>query len=83
MEEHGITQKELAQRAGVSEAFLSDVIHGKKDISKGLAMVLEYALGVPSSFWLNLQAGYDAELISLQEENSFHEDKPRYKRAEE
>ena len=49
LEERGITQKELAQRAGVSEAFLSDVIHGKKDISKGLAMGLEYAFGVPSS----------------------------------
>ena len=42
LEERGLTQKELAQRAGVSEAFLSDVIHGSKDISKGLAMGLEY-----------------------------------------
>lgn len=62
LEERGITQKELAQRAGVSEAFLSDVIHGKQDISKGLAMGLEYALGVPRSFWFNLQANHDAEL---------------------
>lgn len=68
--DRGLTQKELAQRAGVSEAFLSDVIHGKKDISKGLAMGLSYALDVPSSFWLNLQANYDAELLSVQEINS-------------
>jgi HTH-type transcriptional regulator / antitoxin HigA len=74
LEERGITQKELAQRAGVSEAFLSDVIHGKKDISRGLAMGLEYALGIPNSFWLNLQANYDAELLSLQEEESVQED---------
>ena len=74
LEERGITQKELAQRAGVSEAFLSDVIHGKKDISKGLAMGLEYAFGVPSSFWLNLQANYDAELLSLQEEETVEEE---------
>ncbi len=70
LEERGLTQKELAQRAGVSEAFLSDVIHGKKDISKSLAMGLEYALDVPASFWLNLQANYDAELLALQEEES-------------
>ena len=70
LEEHGLTQKELARRAGVSEAFLSDVIHGKKDISKSLAMGLEYALGVPASFWLNLQANYDAELLALHEEGS-------------
>ena len=61
-----LTQKELAQRAGVSEIFLSEVIHGKKNISKELAMSLECALEVPHSFWLNLQANYDAELISLQ-----------------
>ena len=61
LEERNLTQKELAQRAGVSEAFLSDVIHGKKDISKELAWNLECALDVPRSFWLNLQANYDAE----------------------
>ncbi len=74
LEERGITQKELAQRAGVSEAFLSDVIRGKKDISKGLAMGLEYAFGVPSSFWLNLQANYDAELLYLRERDSIQEE---------
>ena len=70
LEDRNLTQKELAQRANVSEAFLSDVIHGKKDISKGLAKGLEYALDIPSSFWLNLQANYDAELLEVQEEES-------------
>ena len=70
LEERGITQKELAQRVGTSEAFLSSVIHGKKDISRGLAKGLEYALGVPSSFWLNLQANYDAEVLERSEEQS-------------
>lgn len=73
LENRSLTQKELAQRAGVSEAFLSDVIHGKKDISKSLAMGLEYAIGVPSSFWLNLQANYNSELLSLQEEETVGE----------
>ena len=74
LESRNLSQKELANRAGVSEAFLSDVIHGKKDISKGLAMGLEYALGVPSSFWLNLQSNYDAELLALQAEDSVTEE---------
>ena len=72
--DRGITQKELAQRTGVSEAFLSDVIRGKKDISKGLAKGLEYAFGVPSSFWLNLQANYDAELLELREAESIRDE---------
>ncbi|MBR1582564.1 MAG: HigA family addiction module antidote protein [Spirochaetales bacterium] len=70
LNERGISQKELANRAGVSEPFLSDVIHGKKDISKGLAKGLEYAFGVSSSFWLNLQANYDSEMMSIREEAS-------------
>ena len=70
LESRGMSQKELAQRAGVSEAFLCEVIHGRKDISKGLAMGLQYALGIPASFWLNLQANYDAELLETQEAES-------------
>ena len=66
LEERNLAQKELAQRAGVSEAFLSEVIRGKKDISKELAAGLECALEVPRSFWLNLQANYDAEKKKLQ-----------------
>lgn len=66
LEERNLTQKELAQRAGVSETFLNEVIHGEKDISKELAMGLECALDVPRSFWLNLQANYDAEKKKLQ-----------------
>lgn len=66
LEERNLTQKELAQRAGVSETFLSEVIHGKKDISKEFAAGLECALEVPCSFWLNLQANYDAEKKKLQ-----------------
>ena len=66
LKERNLTQKELAQRAGVSEAFLSEVIRGKKDISKELAAGLECALEVPRSFWLNLQANYDAEKKKLQ-----------------
>lgn len=61
--ERGITKAELAVRTGVSRAYVSNVIAGKKDISARFAMALEYALGVPKSFWLNLQANYDAEVL--------------------
>lgn len=67
LNERGITQSELAKRTGMSAPYISNVISGEKDISAGLAMALEYALGVPKSFWLNLQANYDAELLELNE----------------
>lgn len=65
LRERGITQKELALRAGVSESFLSDVVQGKQKISKSLALGLQQVLDVPESFWLNLQANYDAEVLAL------------------
>lgn len=70
LEERGITQSELAARTNVSPAYVSNVITGKKDISSRFAMALEYALDVPKSFWLNLQANYDAELLELNEANT-------------
>lgn len=60
--ERGITQAELAARTGVTPAYVCNVVAGKKDISAKFAFALEYALGVPKTFWINLQANYDAEL---------------------
>lgn len=67
LEERGITQAELSSRTGVSAVYVSNVIAGKKGISANFAMGLEYALSVPKSFWLNLQANYESELLELNE----------------
>ena len=61
--ERGISQAELAARTGVTPAYVCNVISGKKDISAKFAFALEYALGISKSFWINLQANYDAELL--------------------
>lgn len=74
LEERGLTQVELAARTGVTPAYISNVISGKKNISANFAMSLEYALGVPKSFWLNLQANYDAELLEYNEEHTITEE---------
>ena len=73
LEDRGITQAELAARTGVSPAYISSVISGKKNNSTKFAMSLEYALNVPKSFWLNLQANYDAELLELNESQTIKE----------
>lgn len=74
LEERGITQAELAMRTGVTPTYVSNVINGKKDISAKFAMALEYALGVKKTFWLNLQANYDAELLELNETETITEE---------
>ncbi|MDE6053029.1 MAG: HigA family addiction module antidote protein [Lachnospiraceae bacterium] len=70
LEDRGITQAELATRTGVTAAYVSNVIAGKKDISANFALSLEYALGVPKSFWINLQANYDADLLEINKEQT-------------
>lgn len=74
LEERNISQVELANRTGTSAAYISNVIAGKKDISSKFAMALEYALDVPKSFWLNLQANYEAEMLELNEASTITED---------
>ena len=74
LKERGISQAELASRTGVTPAYISSVIAGKKNISASFSMKLEYALNVPKSFWLNLQAKYDAELLEFNEEASITEE---------
>ncbi|MCD7863304.1 MAG: HigA family addiction module antitoxin [Lachnospiraceae bacterium] len=81
LEERGITQAELAVQTGVSAAYVSNVIAGKKDISSRFAFALEYALGVPKSFWLNLQANYDAELLEFMESQTITEEERQTREA--
>lgn len=69
LEERNISQAELAYRAGVTGAYISNVINGKKSISTSLAKKLEYALGIKASLWNNLQKNYDEELQEFEELN--------------
>ena len=68
--EREMTQADLAILTGVSPAYINQVIKGKKGISARFALALEYAFGVPMSFWINLQANYDAERLELEKENT-------------
>lgn len=67
LNDRGITQAELAVRTGVTPAYISNVISGKKAVSAKFALALEYALGVSKSFWMNLQAHYETELLEFNE----------------
>ncbi len=58
LSELGMTQTELAARAGWSEKFVSQVVNGKAPISPDTALLLERILGTPASFWMNREAHY-------------------------
>ena len=62
LDERIMTQEELAIRTGYSPKHINEVVRGKKDISSEFANRLEYALGIPAHFWMNLQGIYYKEI---------------------
>lgn len=77
LEDRKMSQKELAARVALTEAYISNVINGQKAISVSLAKKLEYALGIDASFWINLQANYDKELADFEDFNRSERKKRR------
>lgn len=62
----GMSQAELAERLGRSVPKLNELIKGKAPVTKETATKLAYVLGVPASFWLNLEHKYQDELLELE-----------------
>lgn len=73
LEEKNMSQEELAIRTEYSAKHVSEVVRGKKDISSEFANRLEYALGIPAHFWMNLQTNYDKEVFEINCVNNIQE----------
>ncbi|HRW11456.1 MAG TPA: HigA family addiction module antitoxin, partial [Caldilineaceae bacterium] len=54
-----MTQRELAERIGVSYPRINELIHGKRGMTPDTALRLERFLGMEAQFWLNLQLVWD------------------------
>lgn len=65
IDELDMSQKELAERLGVSTRHLSFIITGKSEISREFAQKLEYVLGIDSFFWVNLENEYRCALKKM------------------
>jgi HTH-type transcriptional regulator / antitoxin HigA len=66
LEEHEMTQTELANRLGVSLKHLNQVVRGGASVSAELALGLERVFSVPADFWLTREAifrAYEARLV--------------------
>lgn len=75
LEYRGMSQREFAKRMDYSEKFISQLINGQVELTPNTAHRLEMVLGVPSAFWMNLEARYREKLLKVEEENSLDEDK--------
>jgi HTH-type transcriptional regulator / antitoxin HigA len=63
LETIGMTQAELAKRAGRPQKTINEIIAGKAAITAETALQLERALGIPASFWNNLERNYQETLV--------------------
>ena len=70
LDDRNMTQKQLAKNMVMTEQHVSRVIKGKTNISGSFAKKLEYAWGIPASFWMNLQRNYDLELAEYEDRNN-------------
>ena len=57
--ERGISQKDFAKMIMTQPSHLSEIIKGKRSITKPVADKLEMVLGIPSIDWVNLQIRFD------------------------
>lgn len=57
----GISKKDFAKRIGMQQSNLSRLLRGDTSITLPLAAKLEEALDIPASFWLDMQAKFNAD----------------------
>jgi len=56
---YGITQKDLADRIGVSFVRINELVNGKRGMTPDTALRLERLFGMEAQVWLNLQLSWD------------------------
>lgn len=55
----GLTQRELANAIHVPYQRINEIVNGRRGVTPSTALRLEKYLGMPASFWLNLQLRWD------------------------
>lgn len=58
----GMSQAELAERAGISDKTINRIIKGIDPVTHTTALALEKVLQVPARFWLKLESNYREQL---------------------
>ena len=62
IEDYNMTQKEFAEKLGLSPKTISKLVNGEESISDDLAQKLEKFTNISMKTWLNLQASYDRKM---------------------
>ena len=65
IEEYNVTQKEFAERLGVSEMKLGKLVNGEESISNDIARKLAKITNISMITWLNIQSIYDVKIAEI------------------
>ncbi|HQC55277.1 MAG TPA: HigA family addiction module antitoxin [Clostridia bacterium] len=79
MQTLNLKQTDLAISAGINRCMLNEIINGKRPITVSTARRLEKDFGLPATFWLNLQANYDARIESSETDKTYMKGLPNEK----
>ena len=67
IEDYQMTQKEFAEKLGVSPKTVSKLVNGEQSISNEIAQKLEKLTNISMKTWLNLQNAYDVKMAEFLE----------------
>jgi len=67
MDSLGMTQRDLANRTGLTVQTLSRIFKGEQPITYETANKLELVTGTPAAFWNNLEAQYREQLTKIEQ----------------
>lgn len=70
MEYYHITQSDLAERIGVSQKNISDILNRKRYLNELLALRIEKVMGISSELLLSLDSDYRLNLAKKELDNS-------------
>lgn len=65
LKDRNMTQKQLGSFLELSDEKMSLLMKGELELTQDVADQLEDALGIPSSFWLNLEGVYRDKLNKI------------------
>lgn len=74
LEDRGMIQRDFASRMNLSEKHVSKLINGQSQLTQDVAYRLEMVLGIPASFWNNLESIYRQNLTKVEKENEMDQD---------
>lgn len=63
LEPMGISQYRLAKDISVPPRRINEIVHGARAVTADTALRLSRYFGTSDRFWLNLQTGYDLEVV--------------------